>query len=37
MLGKYPEDGLKLFEKDLPDFKPEDLKLMNQPIDFYLL
>ena len=35
MLGAYPEDGLKLFEKDLPDFKPEDLKLMNQPIDFY--
>ena len=35
MFGRYPEDGLKLFEKDLPDFKPEDLKLMHQPLDFY--
>ena len=35
MLGRYPEDGLKLFEKDMPEFKPEDLELMHQPLDFY--
>ena len=33
--GKYPEAGLKVFEKDLPDFKPEDFKLISEPIDFY--
>lgn len=35
LLGRYPEDGLKVFEQDLPDFKPEDLELMHQPLDFY--
>lgn len=35
LFGKYPEDGLKLYEKWLPDIKPEDLKLMCQPLDFY--
>lgn len=35
LLGRYPEDGLKIFAGDMPDFKPEDLKIMNQPLDFY--
>lgn len=35
MLGKYPEDGLKLFKKFLPKNYEEDLKIINQPLDFY--
>lgn len=35
ILGHYPEDGLKLYEKWLPKMKPEDFKLMQQPLDFY--
>lgn len=35
ILGHYPEDGLKLYERWLPDMKPEDFKLMQQPLDFY--
>jgi len=35
LLGKYPEDGLRLYEPWLPDIRPEDLKLMHQPLDFY--
>ncbi len=35
MLGSYPEEGLKKYEKYLPAIKPEDLKLMHQPLDFY--
>jgi beta-glucosidase len=34
-LGHYPEDGLKLFEKDLPRITPEDLKTICQPLDFF--
>lgn len=33
--GEYPEDGLKLFEKDLPDFHPDDMDVICQPIDYY--
>ncbi len=35
MLGSYPEDGLKLYEKYLPPIKPEDMKLIHQPLDMY--
>lgn len=35
MLGKYPEEGLSLYEKYLPKITDADLKLMSQPIDFY--
>jgi beta-glucosidase len=35
IFGKYPEDGLKLFEKELPEIKDGDLKTINQPLDFY--
>ncbi len=36
LLGKYPEDGLELFQKDFPAdiVKDGDMKLMSQPLDF---
>jgi beta-glucosidase len=33
--GKYPEDGLKLFEEELPVFKTGDMKIIGQKLDFY--
>lgn len=33
-LGKYPEDGLKLYDKDLPKINDGDLELIAQPLDF---
>lgn len=35
VLGKYPQDALEILEKYLPENYKEDLKLINQPIDFY--
>lgn len=35
MLGHYPEETLKKFEKYLPKITEEDMKLIYQPIDFY--
>lgn len=35
ILGKYPDDGLKMYERWLPDMKPQDFELMKQPLDFY--
>ena len=34
VLGKYPDDGVAEYGKDLPKFKPSDLDEMKQPIDF---
>lgn len=34
-LGSYPEDGLRLFGSDMPEIKPDDMKLIAQPLDFY--
>ena len=34
-LGKYPEDGINLFEEDLPEIGPDDMKTIFQPIDFF--
>jgi beta-glucosidase len=34
LLGKYPEDGLALYGKDVPKWKSSDLDEMKQPIDF---
>jgi beta-glucosidase len=34
-LGHYPHDGLTFFAKDLPTFSDADMKLINQPLDFY--
>lgn len=35
ILGKYPEEGTKKYEKYLPVITDEDMKLISQPIDFY--
>lgn len=35
LLGRYPEDGLRELEADLPAIGAEDMKLISQPIDFY--
>ena len=32
--GRYPQDGLKLFESELPRIQPGDFKTINQPVDF---
>jgi beta-glucosidase len=34
MFGKYPEDGLALFGKDVPKWKSSDLDEMKQPLDY---
>ncbi len=35
VLGRYPEDGLEMYKKYLPEITEEDMKLISQPIDFY--
>ncbi len=35
VLGRYPEDGLKLFESELPEIPDGDMKTICQPLDFY--
>lgn len=35
ILGKYPEDGLKMYQAYLPEITEEDMKLISQPVDFY--
>ena len=35
VLGKYPEDGLRMYKDYLPEITEEDMKLINQPLDFY--
>jgi beta-glucosidase len=34
LLGKYPEDGVALYGKDMPKFKAADLDEMKQPLDY---
>ena len=34
-LGYYPEDGLKLFEGYMPHIGQDDMKIINQPLDFF--
>ena len=34
-LGKYPEDGLALFEKELPPIADGDMEIISQPLDFF--
>ena len=33
--GRYPADGLRLFEKDLPPIAAGDLATIRQPLDFF--
>lgn len=35
LLGRYPEEGLKLYEAYLPKITGEDMKLISEPIDVY--
>ncbi len=35
ILGRYPEDGLQLFEAEMPPIKDGDLETICQPLDFY--
>lgn len=35
IFGQYPADGLELYKEYLPEITKEDMKLINQPIDFY--
>lgn len=35
IFGHYPEDGLEIYKEYLPEITEEDMKLINQPIDFY--
>lgn len=35
ILGQYPEDGLKLFSKEMPEIRAGDMKTICQPLDFY--
>jgi beta-glucosidase len=34
LLGRYPEDGVANYGKDMPKFKPSDLDEMKQPLDY---
>jgi beta-glucosidase len=34
ILGRYPEEGLKLYGRDVPSFPASDLEVMRQPLDF---
>ena len=34
-LGRYPEDGLRLFGADAPAARPGDMEQIRQPLDFY--
>ena len=35
VLGRYPEDGLRMYRDYLPEITEEDMRLISQPIDFY--
>jgi beta-glucosidase len=34
-LGRYPQDGLALYEAELPEIRPSDMETIAQPIDFF--
>jgi beta-glucosidase len=34
-LKRYPADGVKLFEQDMPKIGPQDMDIIGQPMDFY--
>lgn len=35
ILGHYPEEGLRVYGKAAPKFKPSDFEIIHQPLDFY--
>lgn len=37
VLGQYPEEGLAYYGEAAPEFTPEELELICQPLDFYCI
>lgn len=35
VLGRYPEDGVRILEPDMPHIGQYDMKTISQPLDFY--
>lgn len=35
LLGQYPDDGVALFESDMPKLGPDDMAIIRQPLDFF--
>lgn len=35
VLGQYPEEGIRLFGKDMPKIDPKEMDIIRQPLDFY--
>ncbi len=35
ILGHYPEEGLKAYQKSLPRFPASDFEIIHQPLDYY--
>ena len=35
LLGRYPEDGVRLYGADMPRVRPGDMETIHQPLDFY--
>ncbi len=35
ILGHYPEEGLRVYGKNVPKFKDSDMDVIRQPLDFY--
>jgi beta-glucosidase len=35
LLGRYPEDGLRLYGTDAPKFADAEMRTIHQPLDFY--
>ncbi|NMA66318.1 MAG: beta-glucosidase [Clostridiaceae bacterium] len=34
-LGKYPDEGVKKFEKFMPEITQDEMKIISQPLDFF--
>jgi len=35
ILGKYPDDGLRIFRGEMPEIRESDMEIISQPLDFY--
>ena len=35
VFGRYPDDGLKLFQQEMPEIRDGDMETISQPLDFY--
>ena len=34
-LGRYPEDGVRIYGSNMPEIGPDDMKIISQPLDFF--